>query len=82
MPIDMELIENLENAGRRYVIILTKCDKLSSIQITARQAQIKDAVKMCDYCIDVLPYSARTRMGREQLWGIIKRETKQQDTQS
>ncbi len=82
MPIDMELIENLENAQRRYAIILTKCDKLSSTQITARQAQLRDALMMCKYCIDVLPYSARTRMGREQLWGIIKRETKQHDTQS
>jgi len=82
MPVDMELIENLENAEKRYVIIMTKCDKLSSNQITARQQQLKDAVMMCAHCIDVLPYSARTRMGRDQLWGIIKRETKQHDLHS
>lgn len=77
MPTDLELIERLENGERNYVVILTKCDKLNPIQMDERQNQLKEALALCKYCIDVLPYSSRTRFGREQLWGIIKRETKQ-----
>lgn len=79
-PIDMELLERLENAERKYVVILTKSDKLSSIQATERQTQLQDALSMCSFCVDVLPYSSRTRFGREQLWGVIKRETKENST--
>lgn len=76
MPSDMELIERLENGGRKYIIVLTKCDKLNSTQMSERQEQINEALSLCEYYVDVLPYSSRTRLGREQLWGVIKRETK------
>ncbi len=73
MPIDLELIENLENIGRKYLIILTKCDKISKKTIVARKEQIENIVSQCNHCIEVLPYSAVSNLGRNELLGIIKK---------
>ncbi len=76
MDRDLALIEVLENSGIDYLIILTKTDKLSKKSIADREAQIRDVVSQCNYVIDVLPYSAVTRDGRDQLIGIMNRRLK------
>lgn len=76
MPLDLALIETLENSQIDYVICLTKTDKLSKKAIEERTVQIKELVEQCNYAIDVLPYSSVTRVGREQLIGIINRGLK------
>ena len=73
MQSDMELIELLEHSQKNYLIILTKCDKLSKTAIIDRKNQLKHIVSECSYCIDVLTYSVITSMGREELLGIIKK---------
>jgi GTP-binding protein len=77
--IDMGLIEWLEDHGIKYTIILTKCDKIKTTMIEERKEQIQGLVQYCTHCIDVLPYSSETGLGRDQLWGIIKRESASQD---
>lgn len=74
-PIDLELIEKLENRGRRYLIVLTKCDKISKQDVIERKAQIDMLVSQCQGCVEVLPYSAKLNMGRSEILAIIKRET-------
>lgn len=76
MERDLAIIEVLENAGIKYVIVLTKTDKLSKKAIIEREEQIREVVSQCNFVIDVLPYSAVTRVGRDQLIGIINRELK------
>ncbi len=77
--IDMGLIEWLEMHGIKYTIILTKCDKIKPTMIDERKEQIQGLVQFCAHCIDILPYSSETGLGREQLWGIIKRESSSSD---
>ncbi|MFM8839653.1 MAG: ribosome biogenesis GTP-binding protein YihA/YsxC [bacterium] len=77
--IDMGLIEWLELHAIKYTIILTKCDKIKPTMVEERKEQIKGLVQYCSHCIDVLPYSSETGLGREQLWGIIKRESASDD---
>ncbi len=72
MPIDLELIEFLENINRKYLIIITKCDKLSKKAIEERKEQIEGIVSQCNNCIEVLPYSSVSKLGRKELLGIIK----------
>ena len=67
-------MEQLELAGRKFAVILTKCDKISSKDTAERLAQVRGVVQFCQHCIDVVPYSSRTHKGRDNLWGIIKRE--------
>ena len=75
-PIDLELIEKLEHGGRRYVIVLTKCDKIPKKDVIERKAQIDELVSQCSFCVEVLPYSSKEIMGRSEILAIIKRETK------
>jgi GTP-binding protein len=76
MERDLALIEVLENSGIDYLIILTKTDKLSKKSIADRETQIRDVVAACNHVIDVLPYSAVNREGRDQLIGIMNRRLK------
>jgi GTP-binding protein len=75
MESDLGLIENLENDGRKFVIILTKNDKISKKAQEERHQQLKELVQFCQNCVDVISYSAKTEMGRDQLLAIIKRES-------
>lgn len=71
MEIDLALVERLENIGRKYAIILTKCDKLSKQAIIDREEQVRNIVSQCKNCVDVLPYSSVNGTGRRELIGII-----------
>ena len=75
MDTDIALIEFLENIGRKFIIILTKCDKISKNNIEERKAQIEGLVSLCQYCLEVLPYSSTSGLGRVELIGIIKKMT-------
>ena len=74
--IDLGFIEWLENHKRSYLIVLTKCDKISSLEISERKEQIETVVSSCKFCYEVLPYSTVTSLGRQQLIAIISRECK------
>jgi GTP-binding protein len=73
MPLDMAMLERLELTGRRFVAVLTKCDKLTEKDVEARVAQIRELLSQCSYAVDVVATSAKTSKGREALIGIIKR---------
>ena len=70
---DLELIEWLEMNYKPYVVILTKCDKISKKLTGERKEQIDQLLKMCNFAVDVLPYSAVSGIGRKELMGIIRR---------
>jgi GTP-binding protein len=70
---DIGMIEWYENHEKDYVIILTKSDKISPKDIEERKEQVLNLVSQCKHCIDVVPYSVQTGLGRTDLIGIIKR---------
>lgn len=73
MPLDIAMIEMLENAGKNYVIVLTKCDKIKEREVEERMGQIRGLVSQCQYAVDIVPYSSMTERGRNELIGVIKR---------
>lgn len=73
-PKDLALIEWCENKHKRYLVILTKCDKLKEQEILERKNQLDNLLLNCSFNIDVLPYSSQSGMGRLELLAIIKRE--------
>jgi GTP-binding protein len=73
MPHDMTMLEQLEFMGRRYVVVLTKCDKLKPSEVQARTEQLRGLLAFCKNVVDVVPTSATTGDGRNALIGIIKR---------
>jgi len=71
---DLAFIEWLENHERKYIIILTKSDKIPKKKIAVRKKQLDDFLVNSGFCLEVFPYSAVQGDGREQLLAIIKRE--------
>ncbi|MDR0926219.1 MAG: ribosome biogenesis GTP-binding protein YihA/YsxC [Ignavibacteria bacterium] len=75
MDKDIELIEFLEGIGKEYLIVLTKCDKISKNVIEERKIQLEHITSLCEHCLEVLPYSSVTDLGRNEMLGIIKKMT-------
>lgn len=65
---DKQLMEFLQSAGRPFVMVGTKADKLSGN--TLRKAL--DAFKHDMPDLRIVPYSARTGAGRDDLWHEIR----------
>ena len=67
-PSDLQLIEFLRAAQRNFLVVATKADRLSgnklnnSLKTLGRELRIET----------VLPYSAKTGAGRDELWKAIK----------
>jgi GTP-binding protein len=72
-PWDMAVAELLEEYERPYVIALTKCDKLGSVELQQRKQQLEHLLQHCHYVAEVVPTSARTGLGRDALLAIIRR---------
>ena len=68
---DQQLIEWLKNAGRDFLVVATKSDRLSSnklrnaLNLLRREHQIEN----------ILPYSAKTGAGYAELWKMIREIT-------
>lgn len=70
---DIAMMEWLENSGVNYLVILTKCDKISKTAVEDRKKQLDDLLQYCSKNVEVLPYSSVNNMGRNELIGIIKK---------
>src|SRR5690349_861420 len=65
---DRQLLEFLRGSGRPFVIVATKKDRLSGNQLTKALQTVSQEFGDAR----VVPYSARTGDGREELWREIK----------
>lgn len=67
-PSDGQLFEWLRAAGRDFVVVATKIDRLSGNQRTRNLAALKKAHQLDD----ILAVSAKTDYGIKELWGKIE----------
>jgi len=65
---DKQLLEFLQSAGRPFVMVGTKADKLSGNGL--RKAL--DMFRQVQPELRIVPFSARTGHGRDELWGEIR----------
>ena len=65
---DRQLVEWLHHAQRRFAVVTTKSDKLSSHQLSAALDRLSEELGGPR----ILPFSARTGMGRDELWREIR----------
>lgn len=65
---DRQLLEFLNTLGRQFVLVATKSDRLSNNQL---QNALKGLAKHYP-AAEVLPYSAKTGKGRDELWARIR----------
>jgi GTP-binding protein len=67
-PSDGQLLEFLASKGRPHVLVATKCDRLSGNQLR----QTMQALEQAYTGVPIVPFSAKTGAGREELWGHIR----------
>jgi GTP-binding protein len=75
---DKQLLEFLQSIGRPFLMVGTKADKLSGN--TLRKALDVFTQQLPE--LRVVPYSARTGSGRDQLWQEIRSAVQDHQTQS
>ena len=73
MTTDLNIIEELEILNKKYIIILTKCDKINKKAVAERKQQFEHLTSLCKNCIEVLPYSSVKLQGRDELLAIFKK---------
>ncbi|HWX53464.1 MAG TPA: ribosome biogenesis GTP-binding protein YihA/YsxC [Verrucomicrobiae bacterium] len=66
---DRQLIEFLQQTGRDFLVVATKTDKLSSTKLRPLLTSLAREHGVAT----VLPYSAKTDTGRNELWQEIRR---------
>ena len=69
---DRQLLQFLSASGREFLIVATKSDRLSNNQLhQAMRALTEDYASAC-----ILPYSAKTGAGRDELWKHIRQSAR------
>ncbi|MFZ0955478.1 MAG: ribosome biogenesis GTP-binding protein YsxC, partial [Candidatus Sulfotelmatobacter sp.] len=72
-PADRQLMDFLTASGRDFLLVATKSDRLSNNQL---HSALKTLAK--EYpTAHIVPYSAKTGAGREELWKRIKQASEQ-----
>jgi GTP-binding protein len=66
---DQQLLEFLSTTGRPFVIVATKSDRLSGNQLRSALLVLEQKYPRAR----ILPFSAKTGAGREQLWQEIRK---------
>lgn len=67
---DRDMLAFLENTGYKYVVVLTKCDKLSKTERRERSEKIKDELSVYSP-IEIIEFSVQTGEGIDKLKGVI-----------
>lgn len=65
--LDLQLNEWLNFNGKPHIAVATKSDKLTANQLTKQLKLIRMALKFSE----VIPYSAETGKGRDDVWGQL-----------
>jgi GTP-binding protein len=72
-PSDRQLLEFLDATGRDFVVVATKSDRLSGNQLrNALQVLAAEYPRAT-----IVPYSAKTGAGRDELWKLIRQAAQQ-----
>src|SRR5438477_6090714 len=67
-PSDQQLCEFLRGSGRLFVVVATKADRISSQQLQHSLNRLKESLGT----EHLVTYSARTGLGRDELWKSIR----------
>ena len=66
---DGQLLDFLSATGRPYLVVATKCDRLSGNQLTNQLRLLRQNHPEAR----ILPFSAKSGLGRDELWNEIRK---------
>jgi len=68
--LDLKLLEWLSHIGRNFLVVATKADRISGNQLRTSVQKLSDQLQVA---VDrIVAFSAKTRMGHDELWAAIK----------
>jgi GTP-binding protein len=73
---DQQLLDFLNDSGREFLLVATKSDRLSNNQLH----NVLRALTRAYPDARVVPYSAKTGVGREDLWKVIRQAAEEAGT--
>jgi GTP-binding protein len=68
--LDRQLVDWLHNADRKFAIVATKADRISGNQLRTSLKKLGEQLGVTPE--QIIPYSAKARLGYEALWKAIK----------
>ena len=68
--LDVQLIEWLRHANRNFVVVATKADRISRNQLWPSLHKLSEELAVEEE--QIIPFSAKARVGYEELWRAIK----------
>lgn len=75
---DCQMYEWMLHSGYAPIIIATKLDKIKRSQVQKQVKLIKDTLGVKPGA-RVIPFSAQTKQGREEIWGVIESYVEAED---
>ncbi len=68
--IDIQLLEWLRHADRRFLIVATKADRISNNQLRTSLKKLSEELQIG--LDQIVPFSAKARIGQDELWRAIR----------
>lgn len=67
---DIDMYNWIVDNGFTPVIVATKADKIKRSQLAKQVKLIRDTL-MCDKSVTIIPFSAESKQGRDEIYGIL-----------
>jgi GTP-binding protein len=68
--LDLQLMDWLRHLDRQFIVVATKTDRISNNQLGASLPKLCGQLRV--HPSQVIPFSAKSRVGYEELWAAIK----------
>ena len=68
--LDLQLLDWLRHARRNFIVVATKADRISNNQLRASLQKLSEQLQVS--MEQVIPFSAKARMGYDELWRAIR----------
>ncbi len=75
--IDLQLMDWMRHMDREFIVVATKADRISNNQLRAALPKLCERLQILSS--QIIPFSAKSRVGYEELWAAIKAAAKVED---
>jgi len=69
--LDFQLVEWLQHMGRNFIIAATKADRVSANQRRTSLQKLSENLELP--AEQIIPFSAKARIGQDEIWRVIRR---------
>jgi GTP-binding protein len=70
-PLDRQMMAYFHDIKLSFIVVMTKADKLSVTRLQQTLIEVRQQLGDIQP-IDVIPFSSKTKLGRDQLWNAIQ----------